>query len=381
MSRRRFPPLSALALLAGLALPALAHGQDCPAPGQWLAGDGTPVTTDALMRAMADQEVVLLGEQHDRADHHRWQLHTLAGLHALRPDLVIGLEMLPRESQPALDAWVAGELTEAEFLEASGWYAHWRLDPDLYLPILHFARLHGIPLKALNVSGELRRRLAQEGWEAIPAAERYGITPPAAPAEGYRRDLETAFAEHDLTDETVLERFIDAQLVWDRAMATALAEAAEGDALVVGLMGWRHLTNGHGVPHQLADLGVTDQRALLPRSPGDACEPPPDGLADAFFVLAEPPGGEPPAPPRLGVLIDAGEDGVTVQAVEAGSVAEATGLREGDIILSAAGRPLASPGELSALIHDLLPGTLLPLEVRRGDATREMLARFPSVTR
>jgi uncharacterized iron-regulated protein len=29
---------------------------------------------------------VLLGEQHDDEDHHRWQAQVLAGLHALRPN-------------------------------------------------------------------------------------------------------------------------------------------------------------------------------------------------------------------------------------------------------------------------------------------------------
>lgn len=376
MSRRLAASLSGLALAAALALPSAAQAEACPAPGQWLAGDGTPVAADRLLRAMADREVVLLGEQHDRADHHRWQLHTLAGLHALRPDLVIGLEMLPREAQPALDAWVAGELGEAEFLAASDWYAHWRLDPDLYLPILHFARLHGVPLKALNVTAELRRRLASEGWEAVPTTERYGITPPAAPASAYRETLAESFAEHDL-ESAAIDRFVAAQLVWDRAMASALAEAAGEEALVVGLMGWRHLAHGQGVPHQLADLGIEDQRALMPRPATEACTAPAPGLADGFFMIDESADTGAPAAPRLGVLIGPGEDGVTIESVETGSVAEAAGLREGDLLLSAAGRPLASPGELSALIHDLLPGTLLPLEVRRDEATRELLARFP----
>ncbi len=73
---------------------------------------------DGLLAAMAGRAVVLLGEQHDDMDHHRWQLQTLATLHTLRPRMVIGFEMFPRRVQPVLDRWVAGELTEAEFLAA-----------------------------------------------------------------------------------------------------------------------------------------------------------------------------------------------------------------------------------------------------------------------
>jgi hypothetical protein len=52
------------------------------------------------------RDVLLLGEQHDDADHHQWQLQVLAGLHALRPEMIIGFEMFPRRVQPVLDRWV-----------------------------------------------------------------------------------------------------------------------------------------------------------------------------------------------------------------------------------------------------------------------------------
>jgi uncharacterized iron-regulated protein len=238
----------------------------------------------------------MLGEQHDRLAHHRWQLHTLAGLHAHHPRMVIGLEMLPREAQPALDAWVAGELDEAGFLEASEWQSAWGFDPALYFPILHFARMQRIPLLALNVTPTLRQRLVAEGWEAIPEQERYAITPPAAPSEAYRGVLSDVFDQHPGDDdrEAGLARFIDAQLVWDRAMATGLADASDENTLVVGLICQGHLTHGHGVPHQLDDLGLTDHRTLLPITPGPDCHFPEPGYADAVYLLGDETPYEPP---------------------------------------------------------------------------------------
>ncbi|MBB3139948.1 ChaN family lipoprotein [Halomonas organivorans] len=371
--------LAALALWLGLATPAAAETRDCPAPGQWLSGDGAPVADDALLGAMAQRRVLLLGERHDRPDHHRWQLHTLAGLLALHPKLMIGLEMLPREAQPALDAWVAGELGEAEFLAASHWYRHWGLDPDLYWPILHFARLHRVPLVALNVSRALRHRLSREGWNRVPLAERFGITAPAPASPAYRHELEDSFSEHgfDLDDEAKAT-FVAAQLVWDRAMASGLAQAAEGDGLVVGLMGSRHLAGGHGVPHQLADLGIPDAAVLLPQDAAAACDPMPRGQADGFFVMATSLDDTAPAPRRLGIRLGPGPYDMVVQAVAADSVAAASGLREGDRLVSAAGRPLDAPGALLALLDDMLPGTALPLVVERDGRRRELLARFPA---
>ncbi|WP_043488088.1 ChaN family lipoprotein [Halomonas halodenitrificans] len=285
-------PLLALTL-AGLPAPGLAN--ECPPPGEWQR-DGDAVPADALMRELATRRVVLLGEQHKRLAHHRWQLHTLAALHAHQPDLAIGLEMLPRSAQPALDAWVAGELDVATFLEDSGWREAWGYDPALYLPILHFARMHRLPLLALNVAPALRRRLSQQGWEAVPPAQRHHLTPPAPPSSGYVDALTEVHARHpeDPDNPNGLEDFIDAQLVWDRAMAEALAQATEHASLVVGLMGEGHIRHGHGVPHQLHDLGIEAQRTLLAWSPPQEC-PPPEAVADALFGLGDEAPHEPAA--------------------------------------------------------------------------------------
>lgn len=368
----------ALGLLASLSLPMAVQADSCPPPGQWLQPGGERLDSAALFAELAERDVVLLGEQHDRMDHHRWQLHTLAGLHALRPDMVIGLEMLPREAQPALDAWVAGELDEAEFLAASHWRSAWGFDPGLYLPILHFARLHRVPLKAINVTPELRGRLAGNGWEAVPEDERFGITAPAEALPGYRERLAAVHAQHPSAgDEESLERFIAAQLVWDRAMAAGLAEAAAEGALTVGLIGQGHLQYEHGVPHQLDDLGVEAHATLLPWAVEEGCEPPPEGLAQAVFTLAETPRALQP-PMQLGVYLMPGERGVAIHGVVEGSVAEQAGLEEGDIVLRAAGEVLTRPADLTHLVQRQLPGTLLPLEVERNGERREILARFPS---
>ncbi|MGD9872361.1 MAG: ChaN family lipoprotein, partial [Thauera sp.] len=107
MSYRSSLGAVALAALSLLALPAFAAPSSdepaCLAPGQWARVDGgTPqaIAPTGLLTAMAQRDLVLLGEQHDDIDHHRWQLHTLAALHAQRPHMVIGFEMFPRRAQP-----------------------------------------------------------------------------------------------------------------------------------------------------------------------------------------------------------------------------------------------------------------------------------------
>ncbi len=67
------------------------------------------------------------------------------------------------------------------------------------------------------------------------------MTAPAPASPAYRADLADVFAAHDHAanaGDEGLEHFIDAQLVWDRAMASGLAEASAEGKLVVGLMGY-----------------------------------------------------------------------------------------------------------------------------------------------
>ena len=118
-----------LAATLALALPSslvfASAAAECLRPGEWTVFDsaepraGGDVAT--LVAAMAQRDVLLLGEQHDDADHHRWQVQMLAALHAQRPAMVIGFEMFPRRVQPVLERWVAGELSERDFLQQVEW--------------------------------------------------------------------------------------------------------------------------------------------------------------------------------------------------------------------------------------------------------------------
>lgn len=292
-------PRSLPVLLLSLALAGCASGPGaepgrCVAEGRWVRPEGAkPVPARDLLARAAAAPAVLLGERHDSAAHHRWQLDTLAALHRLRPDLVLGLEMLPRRAQGALDRFAAGEVGEAEFLAAADWKKAWGYDANLYLPLLRFARDNRIPLVALNVDRDLVRQTSKGGWAAVPVAAREGVGDPAPPPPGYVARLADIFAAHGRgKDGTVdpqdpgFRRFVDAQLVWDRAMAEGIAAAhRRGGALVVGIMGGGHVEHGDGVAHQLRALGVAGSLGLLPWDGDRDCAELAPGLADAVYGL------------------------------------------------------------------------------------------------
>ncbi|MBP2305030.1 ChaN family lipoprotein [Azospirillum melinis] len=388
--RRRLVLLTvtALSLTASVGRAAEPLQVACVPPGVWADSAGAAVEPVPLLRRLAEAPVVLLGEQHDKADHHRWQLHTLAGLHAVNPDLAVGIEMLPRRLQPVLDRWVAGEMTEGEFLKATDWRTVWGFDPQFYLPILQFARLHRLPVVALNVERSLIGRTARNGWATIPEAEREGIGNPAAPTEAYRNRLTETLAAHDRSEarsaapadvpDSAVKRFIEAQGIWDRAMAEKIAETRRTTGrLVVGILGEGHVASRDGVPHQLADLGIGDAAVLLPWDSDRDCGELDGRIADAVFGLGPEREDAEPQRPKLGVQLDPSPEGITVGAVSSGSVAAAAGLRTGDRILIAAGTPVRAPADLVAVIRRQAPGTWLPLTIRRDGAEQEVVAKFP----
>jgi len=366
---------------------------------QWLdPASGEILDIENVFERLEGTRIVLLGEAHTTVAHHRWQHYMLAALHSRNAKITLGFEMLPRRAQSVLDAWSAGQLTEDEFLEQSQWDKVWGYDADLYLPLLHFARLNRLPTLALNVDRDLISRVGQQGWAGVGEDQRLGLSDPAAASDAYRESLAQLFAykktlseasekggEEDPLDldeiknSEAFANFVDAQLTWDRAMAEALAAAHRRDpaAMVVGIVGRGHLEYGYGIPHQLADMGIEDVDVLLPLDSDDDCDPLPIDLASAVFVVDAENEQQAPARPRLGILIEDGDTGVRVMQVVEASVAEATGILEGDVIQTAAGFDTATTADLIEVVQRQAPGTWLPLKLLRDDKTIEMIAKFP----
>jgi uncharacterized iron-regulated protein len=388
------------ALVAAL-LPAtvLAAPAECVPRGTWSAPGAAGLRNLSMRDVMSDlmgRSVVLLGERHDSAADHRWQLQMIAALHAARPDMVIGLEMFPRRVQPALDRWVAGDLSETEFLRQSDWREVWQMNPDLYLPIFRFARMNRVPMIALNVDRTFTRAVGQNGFDAVPQSEREGVGQPASASPQYRERLHEVFLEHargsgvdrqehgagsSSMDDPAFRHFVESQLVWDRAMAEGIAAALKRSPapLVVGVLGSGHILNRFGVPHQLEALGIEGVAVLAPWDGDTDCTSLVEGYADAVFGVGTPDATEGPKRQRLGVWLELAAGGVRVREVEKGSIAEGAGVRTGDIVVEVAGLPAKQPGDVAAAVQRQAPGTWLPLKVQRGADPIEIVAKFPPV--
>jgi hypothetical protein len=289
------------------------------------------------------------------------------------------------------DRWVAGDLTARQFLEQSEWGTVWNLPSELYLPLFQFARINRIPMVALNIDAALNKAITAKGWEAIPEGAREGVGRPAPPPKAYRDALFEIYREHstvggkDTAKTPATDRafghFVEAQTTWDRAMAEGLVRhAAAGSAaakpLAVGIMGSGHIRFGHGVPHQLRALGVKSIGTLLPVPFDTDCKELPAGLADAVFALPQVATAT-PEPPRLGVRLEENEGGVRIVDVTAGGLADKTGLKAGDRLVVVAGIEVKKLTPVIAAIRQQPAGTWLPMRVKRGDETLDLVVKFP----
>lgn len=406
----------------------LADGQQgsadlsCIVKGQWLdPAKGTLLSPKDVVSGLAKKPVVLLGETHDDADHHRWQLQMLAALHGANPNMVIAFEMFPRRVQPVLDRWTRGELTTHDFLKQAEWTKVWGIATQDYMPLFHFARMNHIPMVAMNVDRTVVGKISKEGLEALSPEEREGVSDPAQPPEAYLTYLTDIYGRHsmkgnklvhgdkkdpsvkddspeeateektDTRNDPAFIRFSTAQAFWDRAMAEAIhkVRTAGGNPLVVGIVGRGHLQYRHGIPHQLADLGIKDAAVALPGDASLDCNRLKDSdgqhVANLIFGMGDHRSmaagyhGQPSEPRMmLGVVIKPNEvGGVLVERVLENSVAETTGIKVGDVIVKAAGQPMADPAELIATIGKQAPGTWLPLLLKREDDYIDAVAKFP----
>lgn len=367
--------IDSLAAGAFLGCTAISAAQPCDTPGTWYSPEqGKQLDTAEVMARLGDASFVLLGERHDSYEHHRWQLHVLSALLGTDNLAAVGFEMFPRSSQPILDDWVKGALTVDSFLSKSNWDKVWSFNPDLYMPLFHFVRMHQIPSQALNVDRATVRQIREQGLAEMSSDDLEGVSKPAKPHASYRKHLAEVLEQHP--GDINLKRFIAAQTFWDRAMAEGLTKAHEAHGSpVVGIVGMGHAQYGHGLPLQLRDLGQEDVIVLSPHEIGETC--PPDDRADYLFMVSPQPADK-PSPPRMGVGLELDEEQrVRITKVFPDSPAAAAGIKAGDRIIKAAGDKLGHARDLQTAVQQQPPGTWLPLLIERNGDQEKIVVKFP----
>jgi len=315
---------------------------------------------DSLAAQLATKRVVFIGETHDRYDHHLNQLEIIRRLHELDPKMAIGVEYFQQPFQQPVDDYIAGRISENEFLRATEYYTRWGYAYRLYAPIFRYAREQRIPVRALNVPTALVSAVARVGIAGLSEQQRAYLPREIEPAdEGYRNRLRKAFEAHPGLRPDAFNFFVEAQLVWDEGMAESAAaylNANQGRRLVI-LAGSGHLAFGSGIPRRL-ERRINAPYAIVISS-GDDVEP---RMADYLLLSRKqelPPAG------ILSVRLEEKDGECRIGSLSLGGAGEKAGLRKGDVLVAIDAQTVKKIADVHLALWDKKPGDRVSVEVRR----------------
>ena len=230
--------------------------------------DGARVGFGRMAEEVRSARVIFVGESHTSVNDHRLELQVIRALHDRGVPLAIGMEMFSADSQPQLDAWVAGRLGLDRFVRvySQDWQMPWRY----YRAILLYARDRKIPVVGLNVPEYIPAKVAHEGFASLAPAERAKIPPGITCTVDvpYREFIRRAFREHAPGEQT-FTRFCEAQMLWNKVMAWRLVDYLKRhpQQTVVVIAGTGH-TLKRAIPWELAQVLPVRAEVIMPRSSG-----------------------------------------------------------------------------------------------------------------
>jgi len=317
----------------------------------------------AIMERLAGTRLVYVGENHIRLEDHLLQLRVIRALFDQNPKLAIGMEMFSRETQPVLDRYVAGELSEQEFLKQSKYLAKWGYDYRLYREILNFARRNKLPILALNQEKEIVSKVFKQGAASLTDEELAKI-----PANrdlvipGYRQRITEVFTMHGQhAGAEQLNNFFQAQALWDETMAESVVSflSANPESRMVVLAGHGHTDKTTAIPPRVSRRMPDIRQAVILNSEGGELD-----QTEADYLVFSRPATLPPAA-VLGVMLADTAEGPQIKGLPEQSKAGAAGIRTDDIILALDGEPVATIEDLKIILLSKETGKPVTVKIKR----------------
>jgi uncharacterized iron-regulated protein len=198
------------------------------------------------------------------------------------------MEMFERDVQSVVDRYVAGAITEEQFLKDSRPWPRYATD---YRPIIEFARAHKLSIVASNVPRRIASDVGKKGMSAVDSlgADRaLAAKELTCPTSGsYYERFVAAMGGHDGANPN----FYFAQCVKDETMGEAVAEAfskATERVTIVHINGAFHSDYGEGTAAS-ARRRMPGRRiavvSMLPVSDIDREKPDDDDLKRADYLV------------------------------------------------------------------------------------------------
>lgn len=322
-------------------------------------------TFTSIMDRLADNDVIYVGEAHTRYEDHKLQLRVLRDLVRRGKSLVIGMEMFPHVAQPALDAFIKGEIDEAQFIKQSKYFEVWSFDYRLYREILNFARHNRIPVIALNIDKAQVSKVYKHGGIAGLSPEEMATLPVDRDldAPGYRERIHEVYGQHPGRDDRQFAGFFQSQAIWDEVMAQTIAEtlSAHPDRQMVVLAGRGHVVKNNAIPPRVARRRQVEQAVVL------AADGAPFSQTEVDYLVFMPPYSLTPQA-KLGIVMNQkkGTERIVIEQVMPHSPAAQAGIKKGDTLLALDGKRMLDLDDVKIQLIDGEVGKTVKVTVLRA---------------
>lgn len=220
----------------------------CAAHGRFCGGESA---LEAFAVGLAPGDIVLVGETHGTPEHIENLLALTDSLALRGVPFSVGLEFLDWKDQVKVDDYLAGRMSEADFVEGV-WDAGYAF--DLYKRALRAPidlDSKGGWAYALNASREAVRSVRLLGLDKMPPHLRSELPLDfTLGSESYKRHFQS-FLPHLKDNPEELESFFRAQSAWDETMAWQTSLTRRPKEVYLVLAGVFHVEYGLGLPSRV----------------------------------------------------------------------------------------------------------------------------------
>ncbi|WP_325893521.1 ChaN family lipoprotein [Grimontia sp. NTOU-MAR1] len=244
---------------------------------------GAPYSLNELANAVANADVVLVGEWHTHPGVHLFQTQLLATLASRHPATVLSMEQFTRADQAIINSYLAGDFGENSLLSKT---SKWSNYEGSYRPLVEYAKAQSLPVIASNAPIEIVRCIGREGkayLDRLPQDKRGLVAETLTDGESpYKAKFFAAMFHGD--EEKTANQYL-AQLAWDDTMAESIVNylADNPGDKVIHIAGAFHVEDGLGIASRIAKRNPALNIAIISPQTEDA--PLADTIKDFRLVV------------------------------------------------------------------------------------------------
>ncbi len=256
------------------------------------------VSLTKLVNEVQKADVLFFGELHDDALIHELEYQLLKEMFKKNKKTAVSMEMFERDTQPVIDGYFSGKITESDFILRSRAWPNYMTD---YKPIVEYTKSMKIPLISANVPRYLASLVSKKGLsilDSLSTEEKKWVAGKVHNPNGLYKEKFFAVMNlnmsmgpnHTMMNDTVMENLFNAQCVKDDTMAESIMNFLKNNP------GYR-VIHYNGDFHSQWHLGTVERLdsgiksvviSPLVKNPGEELSiAPEDDLSIADYILIQ----------------------------------------------------------------------------------------------